>query len=361
MEKNEIEFIDFLQVIWKKRVLIVVGTVLCMIIAGVVSFLLKPVYEIDAIIQPGKFFLENQQGNFDEVIVEPPQQIADKVNHESYVALIAQKLGVPEDEVPEIEAKFIEDTLLTRLWIRNDDVPKSKRALSALIDFLKEDVDTKIDVEIDNIDTAIKSNESHITANEISIDSKNIQKARITKEIAKLNNKLQIIENRKKEIQTEMKEVKDRIGSLEKEQMATLKKENKSETEALGLLLYSSEVQQNFQFYNDLQEMLSEKELSEEDISIQIEGKREDIKQLDNQIEEINNEIGDIKNQIANLKERKGRIDYTKIVKEPTSSIDPVSPKKKLNVLIAGIIAFLLLVSLVFVAEYFERNKDKSP
>ena len=81
-----------------------------------------------------------------------------------------------------------------------------------------------------------------------------------------------------------------------------------------------------------------------------IKEKNEVVKQQDTEIEKlrieidkINNEIDNIKNQISLLNERKGRIDYTQLIKEPTSSLYPVAPKKKLNIFIAGIFGYLIL------------------
>jgi len=357
MEEKEIELIDYLNVIWKRKWIIIIGTVLCMIIAGAVSFILKPIYEIDTIIQPGKFFVQNQAGDFEEFVVEDPQQIADKVRHKSYDALVAVELNKDAAELPELKAENIKDTLLTRLWIRNHDVELSKKILDSLIVLLKRDIDMKIDIEINNIETQIKSRERAIESEKISINSKKIEKERIKKDIGTLRNKFKIIKKRKEEIMVEMKEVKERIDNLEKNQGAMLKKENKSESETLGLLLYSTEVQKNLQYYNSLQEMFSNKELTEEDVNMDIEKKKEAVKQLDNQIEDINNEIENVKNQIANLNERKGRIDYTKVIKEPTSSLNPVSPKKKLNILVAGLLGLMIFTMLNFFLEYLEKKR----
>ncbi|MFQ6082623.1 MAG: Wzz/FepE/Etk N-terminal domain-containing protein [Candidatus Aminicenantia bacterium] len=331
MAEEEIELIDYFRVIWKRKWIIIIGTLLCIIVAGVVSFILKPIYEIDAIIQPGKFMVQNQAGNFEEIVLEKPQQIADKVKHKSYNALIALELKIDEKEIPEIKAENIKNTLLTRMWIRNHDIELSKKILNLLIKFIKYDIDKKIDIEIKNIDTSIKWNE--------------IEKGRRNKEITILKNKLKIIEQRKKDIIREMESTKNRIDELEKEQLRVLKKDNRSETESLGMLLYSNEIQQSLRYYDILNEKLSKEKIEEEDVNSQIKKEEARINQIDNEIE--------------NLKERKGRIDYTKIVKEPTSSIYPVSPKKKLNVLIAGILGLMIFTILSFFLEYIEKQKVK--
>jgi len=80
---------------------------------------------------------------------------------------------------------------------------------------------------------------------------------------------------------------------------------------------------------------------------------------LNTEIDKINNEIEDVKNEIGFLNERKGRIDYTQLIKEPTSSISPVSPKKKLNVLIAGILGLFIFTALAFFLDYLEKQRIK--
>jgi len=329
MEEKEIELIDYLNVIWKRKWIIIIGTVLCMIVAGAVSFILKPVYEIDTIIQPGKFFVQNQAGDFEEFVVEDPQQIADKVRHKSYDALVAVELNKDAAKLPEIKGENIKDTLLTRIWVRDHDVELSKKILDSLIVLLKRDIDMKIDIEINNVNAAIKANE--------------IEKERRINQIEILKKKLRIIDQRKKDIIKEMYSVKSKINELEKEQLKVLKKENRTEIESLGMLLYSNEIQQSLRYNDLLNEKLSIEKLKEGDVN------------SDLQIEYAS--INKIDNTIANLKERKGRIDYTKVIKKPTSSIYPVSPKKKLNVLIAFILGLMIFTVLAFLFEYVKKQE----
>ena len=65
----------------------------------------------------------------------------------------------------------------------------------------------------------------------------------------------------------------------------------------------------------------------------------------------------DVGANIEFLNERKGRVDYTQLIKEPTSSLYPVSPKKKLNVLIAGILGLMAFTMLVFFLESIEKQR----
>jgi len=359
MDQKEVELIDYLNVLWRRRILVVLGTLFCMVFAGAISLVMKPVYEVDAIVQPGKFMIQNQGGNYEDVIVESPQQIADSVKLKSYDTLILNLLKIEETEMPEIEANSIPGTLLARIWLRDSNKELGKQILSAVINFIKEDIDKKINIEIQNAETLIRDREKEITSNLIQIGSKGIEKERLKNMIVKMENKLRILEKRKEEINAEMGLVRKRIEALEQNQTALLKKEGRTESDALGLLLYSNEVQQTYRYYDSLQEMISAKELSEQEINMEINSNTQQIKQLDNQIEGIKNEIEKVNNNILYLKELKGRIDYTKVIKEPTPSVKPVSPKKKLNVLIAGVFGAIFFSIGAFLYEYIDRSRAK--
>jgi chromosome segregation ATPase len=232
----------------------------------------------------------------------------------------------------------------------------------------------------------------------------------VEEEINTLNNKLAISEERETAITEEMKEVKDRINKIEEEQRKVLKK--RSNKNALAILLYSNEIQNNLRYYNTLDEKFTSERITQENINLTIKEKKETIKQLDNQVEQIRtqtndieteidniktqiddintqiddintqidnirnemskitneidtigntitikkNEIENVKNEITLIQERKARIDYTQLIKEPTSSLSAVSPKKRRNVLIAGFSGLMIFTALAFFIEYIKKQ-----
>jgi len=56
------------------------------------------------------------------------------------------------------------------------------------------------------------------------------------------------------------------------------------------------------------------------------------------------------------LNEKKQRIDYAQLVKEPTVSLYPVSPRKKMNVLIAGFLGFFCFSILALFLDYVKKG-----
>jgi len=370
---DEIELMDYLLVIWKRKWLIILPTLLCVIAAGVISFMLPQKWEVDAIIQPSRLFVQNQQGEFQEVVVTTPNQIAGQINEESYNRLIAAELNVDLRKFPQLKAETPRDTNLVRVSIREEDIQKAKSVLLSLFKHLKVELDRKVDVEMKGIDTNITQNENLIKLKELNIKDtlneiklKEIEKNKIRQEILSAENKLKISEERGKNILEEMKAVKQRIDEIEAQQKEALA-QKKEGIEAISLLLYSNEVQNNFRYFNILDEKLSNEKIIRENLDLFIKERKESIKILDTQIEKLNtgiekikNEIDNTKNNISLLRERKGQIDYAQLVKEPTSSLYPVSPRKKLNVAIAGILGLMIFTILAFFIEYIGKHKEES-
>jgi len=441
--EKEIELIDYLNVIWKRKWLIIIPTFFLVVGVGIYSFLQPKAWEITAIIVPSKFFIQTEQGQFAEIMVTDPKQISGQINEESYDNLIAAELNLDIREFPKLKADNLRDTNLVRISTREGDVEKAKLILYSLFNHLKRDLDKKIDVEIKGLDTQVALKKNSIKQNEISIkdlnnqialknlqikdkeneiktkeneikkknndiqlkelevQSREIEKDRIKKEIESFQNKLKISEERVKSIMDEMKTVKKRIDELDEQQRKALL-EKKQETDAISLLLYSNEVQQNLRYYNTLDEKLSTERITQENLYLAIRDKEAQLRQIDNQIEQINtqketikteiddimteivminteiekikNEIKTVKNEIEKVKntintqeteiklleDKKARIDYTQLIKEPTSSLGPVSPKKKRNVLIAGILGLFVFTMLAFFLAYIEKQRIKS-
>ena len=374
MDEYEDEFVlmDYLNIIWKRKWLIVIPTLFLVIAVGIISFLLPKQWEIDAILVPGKFLIQDQQGGFKEIMVVDPKQIANQINKKSYDHLIATELNLDIMEFPKLKAENIRDTKLVQVSIKENDVEKAKLILHSLFNRLSKELDKKIDVEIKGIDIGIANNKNLIKQKEL--DKKNklgeiklnqIEKNKTRQEMFSGGKKLKISENRVKSIMDELKTVKKRIDELERLQREALA-EKKEGINAISLLLYSNEVQQSLRYYNTLDEKLSNEKIIQENLNLSIKKKNEEIKQFDTQIErikteinKINNEIDIIKNNIEFLNERKGRIDYTQLIKEPTSSLYPVSPKKKLNVLIAGALGLMAFTMVAFFLEYLEKHKQR--
>ncbi|MCP2619693.1 Wzz/FepE/Etk N-terminal domain-containing protein [Candidatus Aminicenantes bacterium AC-334-K16] len=365
---------DYIAVLWKRKWLIIIPTFLLIVAAGILSFLLPKKWEISAIIQPAKFLVQTEGGRFEEVLVASPVQIAGQINEEAFNQLIASELNIALNRFPEIKAQNLKNTNLVKISLTTPNIKEGQEILYSLFTHLKRDLDRKIDVEIQNLDTQKKELENKIKERNIAIKDKGNEIQTMKNEIKKkeeeiraAQNKIRISEERVKNIITEMKKVKSRIEEISEHQKKALAQaRKKGEGEAISLLLYSNEVQQNLRYYNILDEQLSDEKIIQEDLKytikrneLDISNMKTEIKKLENDISKIKNEIETLKSQIILLEDEKNRIDYAQLIKDPTPSLYPVSPKKKLIVAIAGILGLMGFTFLAFFIDYIERNKSR--
>jgi len=368
--EDEIELMDVLNVFWKRKWLIIIPTLICLVLAAVFSLILPKVWGVDSIIEPSKFTTRTEGGQFQEVLVSDPKELASKINNNAYDSLIAAELNIDIRKFPEIKAQNLRDTNLVLISTKSQEIKQAESILLSLFKHMKRNLDKKIDVETKSIDTEIEASENLIKEKNLNIkDTKSeikalrSEKSKFQQEISSFNNMLKISQERVNSIRLEMKDVKKRIDKIEEQQRAALS-EKQNEMNTLSLLLYSNEVQHNLQYYNTLDESSSNEKISQENLNIQINGRKGDIRKRDTDIEKqktkidkINNEIADINSQIRLTQEKKGRIDYAKLLKAPTSSLDPVSPKKRLIVLIAAFLSLFIFTMLAFFLEYIKKNK----
>jgi len=330
--ENKIELMNYLNVFWKRKWFIIIATFLFISAAGVISFFMPPKWEVDAIITPSKFIYRTEAGIWQESLFIPSRSITWSVNRAVYNNLIAAELSLDIKNIPKLKAEILRNTNLVRISIKEKDVEKAKLILHSLCNHLKIKLDSHANFKKKGIDTQIKSKEK--------------EKLILERKIKAYKNKLNIIKQRKQEIEKEMSDIKNKIEELKKERRLILKKKDRSEFESLATLHYSNEIQHNSTNYMILNESLGKNKIEEEIINLEIEDKERLINPIENELNDLN--------------ERKRRIYYAQITKEPTSSISPVSPKKLFNILIAASLGFIASVMLAYFFEYLEKQKAKS-
>lgn len=370
MKDKDVELIDLLDVVWKRKWLIIVPTVFIVFAAGAASLLKPSVWEVDAILVPSKIFMQTAQGQFVEVLITDPKQIAGQINQESYNALIAAEMKLDLKRFPDIKAEALAETKLVRMSVKSRDADQARSILQSLFVRLKEELDRKVDVEIKSIDTQIttkqnsmKDMENDIKVKGFDIRSQEIEKDRIKGEIEANKNKIAISEERSKSILEEMKSVKGRVEDIDRELKNAIA-EKKEGGDAVSLLLYSNEVQQNLRYYGTLDEKLTLERVTQENLRLDNKDAEEKLKQIDTKIGQTNAEIASIKNTIDTtqsevnlLEDQKQRIDYAQLIKAPTTSQNPVSPRLIVIIAVTAIVCLAVFTLLAFLREYIQKRK----
>jgi uncharacterized protein involved in exopolysaccharide biosynthesis len=160
----------------------------------------------------------------------------------------------------------------------------------------------------------------------------------------------------------EIKDVKDNTERLVQQRNTIL--QHKSNVDDISLLLYSTTIQQNVAYFNQLTGQINDLRKQEKKLEADIEKLNRDIVDVNTEIERLKLEkteglqvkIDDLKVQIDRLSLEKGIIKNISMIQNPKVSPWPVRPKKKRNVLLAGVVAFMMMMFLAFFLEYVQKR-----
>jgi uncharacterized protein involved in exopolysaccharide biosynthesis len=167
--EGRIDLVSYLRVIGRRKWLILSATLLCALLGGIYSFLQPTQWNVDAIIQGGKFFnYENHQ----EVLIIPGEQLAGQINEGYYHNALASDLGLALKDIPRIKAKSLRWTERVNVSIKTSDGESAKRVFQALFRILQKELDKRIDFERNNQDVQIKQYENIIQTETQAIQSR---------------------------------------------------------------------------------------------------------------------------------------------------------------------------------------------
>jgi len=321
--EDEIELIDILRVLWKWKYLVLVGTVICGLIAAIISFNMNKIYSIDMVLRSGILNVGKQGKN---VYIDSPQNIKALIDSGTfnndilnYLNEIKMDKAIPKQsdtikvqyETADIKQGIIIQDRLNKLLLET---------YTKLVRYFKNEYDMKLSLlksETDYIKAAIKS----------------------------YKRKVKNIEKRIDELSSEIELIKNNTTNLIRERDKLLSK-NPKENNILSALLYSNTIQQNLQLSNRYQDEINNyKQKKENELQ---------------KIEKSENEIAKKLNEMKNLQFQKDNIQNIQILQPAISSPYPIKPKTKLNVILALVAGLFLMLFLSFFLEYLSKHKKMS-
>jgi len=355
-QDEEISVFDTLEIMWKRKWFILIPTLVLAAAAGILGFRKTPVWEVDAIIQPGFFMFSDNAGQYRETPVADPFRTAIQISQQALNRNIASELNLDGRRFPELFAENIKNTYFIRTWLRVTDIDRGIKILIALLQHLKAEFDRKLDLEVKRLETQISEQENTIKDKRAAIVLLEIQNIKTLAQITSEEAKIKISEERLQNISLEMKSAKMRTDVLEEQLKKAIEAQLKgNDVISIGLLLYSSQVQSNLQYYNLLDEKLNAEKVLQENSNLNIKSKSGERMENDVRIGILKNEIDNISNASKLILERKAHIRYAEVIKEPLASNSPVAPAKAMYILYGGLIG-LAVFSLA--ALYLERRNQ---
>ena len=370
--EDEINLIDYLKVLWKWKWLIIAGTLICAIAAAVISLQMPKIYEISTVIEPGIAGVKDD-GGF--MYIDSVANISGKINGGIYDRRIKEalrldplKTGVKFKSAIVKKANMIK---VTSQW-EEGKTDLGIKVTGQLVQLLSDDYGKIIDQRKDNYDRQILMKQSEIS--KIETQRKDIGKQielklnsikRTQNDMMLQQATLEIIKQRKGELLGEIRSVKDNTEKIVQQRDALL--EDKNPDKNLSLLLYSTTIQQNVVYFNQLSNQIYDLEAEEKKTESEIDKLNKNTDDIKTGIERLKLgktegsqiKINDINAQINTLNLKKGLISNIKVIQEPEASLHPVKPKKKKIVLLATVVALFMFIFLAFFIEYI-KNATRS-
>ncbi len=127
LPEEEIDLMDYLRVILKRKGLILAIFLGSAIFAGIFSYFWPKVYKIDTVLEIGQV-----AGG----IVEEPTQVVEKIEGDVYGIFVREKLGIPQEKYPKIKAENPENTRLVLIEIESNKTQEAKDILNQTIELI---------------------------------------------------------------------------------------------------------------------------------------------------------------------------------------------------------------------------------
>ena len=342
--EDEIELMDLLKVLWKWKYLILLGTFACAVIAGIVSFNMTKIYETKMVIAPGILKIDDS-GN--RLYIDSLQNIQTMIDSGSFTGQILASMEKPaEGDLPkDLPFKVTTPKGLNALQIayETSDVKQGLQILSDLGNLLQEKFTTVVAYYQQEYE--MQKDQKLTDLEKLDSDISNVKAAIRNKEL-----EIQDKSHRSAEVESEI----DRIGKNTELLISERNKflsSKRTDDNVLSALLYSNTIQESIAYLNTIRNTANSIKSEINNAKLAIENGKNNIRDLESQKRLI-------QEKIANIEFKKNTIQSLQILQPPKSSVGPVKPKKKLNVLLAGVIGLFLTVFLAFFIEYISKHKE---
>ena len=300
MDDNNIELSDYLRIVWKWKWFIIIFTIACAIVAGLISYSMSDIYEVATVIEPGVIDIDSK-GKVDNV--ESVSSIKSRIDSKVYNYRVLRRLGAdPKEKNIAFKTNQPKGSNILQVKLEVKNIDEGVQALSALFHEIADDSQHHIDSKKLEVDQEINLHERQL-------DNHLREKNELEKEI------------------TLTKANTDRI----REERNTLIAKEANKSDKLSLLVYTNLIQQNMAHNN----------------------------KLNKQKADLMSNVEWLKSKIDVLQVKKQTIKNVKLIKPPQPSLYPIKPKKKLNVILASIIGFFITLFLAFFIEYLQKMRNQ--
>jgi len=371
-EDEEIELMDYLVVLWKRKWLVMVGTFICLVTAGIVAFNMTKIYEVSTSINVGRI-----EGRF----VEEGSIISERVKSISLRKEIAQKLSLPLEGISgedffKVSTKGNKDTLTVEIKRGTAKPDQAIKILEIVDENLLQGHQSKIEKARKTLLDKIVINESKIAVTETQVEA--LEKE-LSDKIAINENRIGIKNAKQKALEKQLVDIEKEIRSLEQIRDNIIKR-RLEEVDVVGMVTYFNDLQARLNSAYSTRSQIIDQIPSEiqsyradiatlqarltnlDGLPLKIKSYNEGIATLQARFTNLDRlplQIESYKEDIATLQGQLNEMRDTEVINPPHSSYYPVKPQKKRILAIAAVLGFIVCVFLAFFLEYTERYRER--
>ena len=371
---EEVELIDYLRVLWKYRFWIIGTTMLAALAALFISFLLPPVWEVSIVLEPGRFGSDvfghdaTSRPTGKIYLVDSSENVKTKILQGSYDTQVRALSGWPLDKKIKWEVDVQTGTSAVKASLEVKDKELGLRALKVLISSLEKEFTERLEPFLKGeLEQNIIRSKEDITKARKDIESVQTERdanlAKLQDELKKLRKEIILLKQRESELSQEEENVRRNTGLLLSKRDGLIEGgQNKSDP--LALVLYTTSLQQNIAYsnqlatqLNDVRRLIEDKESGINKAEIEMVRIKED---ASIRVKKLEADIQKISSSIEEYEERKKFAKPIEIIQPPTVSYKPVKPKKLLNGAIAGILGLVVSILGSFFVEYITSERERA-
>jgi len=327
--EEEINLMDYVKVLLKRKWLVIACFVFFVLVAGVISFMMPKVYKIETVLEVGR--IQKETENDPEQLVESPTQLLGKIEGDVYGIRIRQNLNISEQKYPKIKAENPKDTNILVISIESADAEQAKQILMEKNSLIIADHEKIIETKKELLGKEIESIEEKIVTTQEDIKITLDKITPLENDILRIEAKIMILEEEKENLE-------DKISALQEQ------------------LVFEQTPGTQFALF-DAKERLADKKQETEDLYLRINSLRSGIEEYNSEMNSLERAITDYNSQINSLRAGIEEIRLTEIVKKSTISERPVEPRPVLYMTIAGILGIFIGIFWAFGKEWWEKNK----
>jgi len=327
--ENEIELMDLFLVLWKNKVLIISGTLVCMVFAAIISWSMPEIYQFQMKIRPGYAELESKYQ------IERLKYVKDKIDAHMNDEKIIKEFSVPgARQIPakiNFKMSVPKNSDIIDIVLNVSDIELGEKIMQSLYSFISQDDAVMLGSIIDEYDNKIRLEEINLDKN---------------KALEKFNlSALKLIDQKIESLDNMLADVKANNETLMVKQKKILDLSEKNAGGSFAALLCTITVQQNLHMINNIMMEIGwnldrKQNNTNERILLKITRQEIDEAILENE---------NLKNQVSKMV----------MLMPPKVSEHPVKPKKKMIVILAGIAGLFLMILTAFLLEYVSKFKEK--